>query len=213
MVFIANFGTFHSSTEVTVFSNCEQVRLTQNGTVIGTQEPDSGYHIPHPPFTFKVGNFSPTRTMLFANPTTQSGLAVPVGELVAEGLIGGKVAATHTLRSPGGPTCIQLRVDTCRMEPVADGSDWVRVYAHVCDPRGETYPYGDEFVHFSVSGEGMLIGDETIAANPVRAEAGIATVLVQMSATPGKVTVRASSPSLKESEISFRSVPANRSFL
>ena len=213
MVFIANFGTFHSSTEVTVFSNCEQVRLTQNGTVIGTQEPDSGYHIPHPPFTFKVGNFSPTRTMLFANPTTQSGLAVPVGELVAEGLIGGKVAATHTLRSPGGPTCIQLRVDTCRMEPVADGSDWVRVYAHVCDPRGETYPYGDEFVHFSVSGEGMLIGDETIAANPVRAEAGIATVLVQMSATPGKVTVRASSPSLKESEISFRSVPENRSFL
>ncbi len=210
MVFIANFATFHSPTTVTVFSNCEQVRLTQNGTVVAMQPPDSGYRIAHPPFTFKVGDFSPTRSMLFANPMTQSGLTAPVGELLAEGLIDGKVVASHTVRSPGVPICLHLRADTCGIDPVADGSDWVRVYAHICDARGESYPYSDDLVSFSVSGEGMMIGDEEISANPVRAEAGIATALVQMSRKPGKVTVRASSPALKDAELSFESKPFHR---
>ena len=213
MVFIANFGTFHSPTRVTIFSNCEQVRLTQNGSMIATQPPDSGYHIPHPPFTFTVGDFSPTRSMLFANPTTQSGLTVPIGELVAEGLIGGKVVTTHSLRSPGVPTCIRLQIDTCGVKPVADGSDWIRVHAHICDARGETYPYSNEMVTFSVNGEGSLICDATIYANPIRSEAGIATALVQMSTNPGKITIHASSPSLKSSELTFQSIPANKSFV
>ncbi len=210
MVFIANFATFHSPSTVMVFSNCEQVRLTQNGTLIGTQSPDSGYRIPHPPFTFKVGDFSPTRSMLFANPTTQSGLTNPVGQLVAEGLVEGKVVASHTVSSPGVPTCLRLHIDTCGIDPVADGSDWVRVYAHVCDARGESYPYGDDRVKFSVNGEGALIEDESIFANPVRAEAGIATALVRMSRKPGEITVRASSPTLNEAELSFESKACNK---
>ena len=34
-----------------------------------------------------------------------------------------------------------------------------------------TYPYADDMITFSVSGEGTLIGDATIFANPIRAEA------------------------------------------
>ena len=205
MVFIANVGTFQSSQSVIIFSNCEQVRLTQNGKLIAVQEPDSDYHLPHPPFTFKVGEFSSTRTMLFANPTTQSGITQSVGELVAEGLIGGKVVATHLVRSPGVPTQIELRVDLCGVEPVANGADWVRVYAQICDARGTTHPYADDLVTFSVEGEGTIVGDEKIFANPLRAEAGIATALVQTTRVPGGVKVHATAPGLKRAMAEFQS--------
>ena len=207
MIFIANYATFHSPLEVVVFSNCEQVRLTQNGKLVATQEPDPGYRIPHPPFTFKVGNFSGTRSMLFGNAVSQEAPWAPIGELLAEGLIGGKVVANHMVRSPGVPQELRLRLDNCGLEPVADGADWIRVYAHICDAREMTYPYGDDMVTFSANGEGSLIGDERIFANPVRAEAGIATAIVRMTKTAGIVTVRASSPGLKDAVLDFRSMP------
>jgi beta-galactosidase len=209
MIFIANYATFHSPLEVTVFSNCEQVRLTQNGQVVATQEPDSGFHIPHPPFTFKVGDFSASRSMLFGNTAAPGALSTPIGSLLAEGLIDGKVVTTHLVHSPGEPKSIQLLVDTCGIDPVADGADWVRVYAHICDARGMTYPYADDMITFAVSGEGALIGDVTIFANPIRAEAGIATALVQTTRVAGTISVRASSPGLKEAEVQFES-KANR---
>ena len=205
MVFIANYGTFQSPSSVVVFSNCEQVRLTQNGSPVATQEPDTGYHLPHPPFTFKVGDFSGTRSMLFGNPATPSGVAPPVGELIAEGLLGGKVVASHTVQSPGVPTTIQLQLDACGIDPIADGADWVRVYAHICDARGTTHPFGDDLVTFSVEGEGSILGDEKIHANPVRAEAGIATALVRTTAVAGSITVRATAPGLKEATVQFAS--------
>jgi len=62
-------------------------------------------------------------------------------------------------------------------------------------------------VTFSVSGEATLIGDERIFANPVRAEAGIATVLVRMTRAAGLVTVTASTPGLKSAVLEFRSMP------
>jgi beta-galactosidase len=205
MVFIANYASFYSPSNVTVFSNCEQVRLTLNGKEAGTQPPDSGYHVPHPPFTFKAGDFSNTRSMLFSNGIAPAG--TQIGELRAEGLIGGKVVATHILHSPGVPTSLQLMVDTCGRDPIADGSDWVRVYAHVCDVRGTTHPFADDFVTFSVTGNGYIIGTEKILANPVRAEAGIATNLIGMTKTPGTVTVLASAPGLKEAVLQFESKP------
>jgi beta-galactosidase len=208
MIFIANYATFHSPLETVVFSNCEQVRLTQNGKLVATQGPDAGYRIPHPPFTFKVGEFSGTRSMLFANAVSPEAPWVPIGELLAEGLIDGKVVAQHLAHSPGVPKGLRLELDTCGVAPVADGGDWVRVYAHVCDSRDMTYPYGDDMVTFSAAGEGTLIGDEKIFANPVRAEAGIATALVRMTRSAGLVTVSASSPGLKDAVLQFRSAQA-----
>jgi beta-galactosidase len=203
MVFIASFASFYSPLVVTVFSNCEQVRLAQNGKVVATQGPDAGYHVPHPPFSFKVGEFSSTRSMIFSNGVAPAG--AEIGELLAEGLIGGKVVARHVVHSPGVPTELRLEVDTCGVDPVADGADWVRVYAHVCDARGVTYPFSDDMVTFSVSGEGALLGGASIGANPLRAEAGIATALVRTTGSAGVVTVRAAAPGLKEAEVQFTS--------
>jgi beta-galactosidase len=207
MIFIANYATNPSPTVVTVFSNCDQVRLIQNGKEVATQNPDAGYQVPHPPFTFQVGEFSGMRNMLFGNAAVAGASSKSVGELRAQGLIGGNVVAEHVVNSPGASHAINLVLDTCGIDPVADGSDWVRVYAHIVDSRGTTYPFADDYVTFSVSGEGTLINDERMMANPVRAEAGIATALVRMTQTPGNVTVTAMSPGLTQSAVQFKSQP------
>ncbi len=205
MVFIANFATFQSPTTVTVFSNCEEVRLLQNGKEIATQKPDSGYHLPHPPFTFRLAQFSELHSMLFATGVAKPGTAI--GNVKAEGLVGGSVVASHELQAPGVPTQIELLLDDCGRETIADGSDWVRVYAHICDARGTTYPYGDDEVTFTVSGEGAVIGDASIFANPVRAEAGIATALIRSTTRIGTITVQASAFGLKNATLRFSTLP------
>jgi beta-galactosidase len=204
MVFIANYASFYSPSTIVVFSNCEQVRLKQNGREVGVQKPDAGYVLPHPPFTFKVGDFSNSHSMLFSNGVAPSGTGI--GELVAEGIIDGKIAAIHTIHSPGVPESIRLQVDSCGIAVVADGSDWVRVYASVCDARGTVYPFADDLVTFEVGGEGSLVNDGRILANPIRAEAGIATGIVKASTKAGIITVRAVSPGLKEDILQFESV-------
>ncbi len=203
MIFIASFATLYSPSILTVFSNCDQVRLYQNGSLIETRDPDSGYHIPHPPFTFRVGGYSKERSMLFSSGVAPSG--TEIGEIKAEGLIDGKVVATHLVQSPGVPRAIQLKLDTCGRDPVADGSDWIRVYAHICDARGTTCPFADDFVTFVISGQGSLIGNEMIFANPVRAEAGIATALVRTTSVPGEIAVGASAPGFEKSLLTFES--------
>jgi beta-galactosidase len=186
-----------------VFSNCEEVRLSQNGKEFATQKPDSGFHLPHPPFTFRLSQFSELHSMLFATGIAKPGTAI--GNVKAEGLVGGAIVAVHELQAPGVPTQLALLLDDCGREMVADGSDWVRVYAHICDARGTTYPYGDDEVTFTVSGEGTVIGDASILANPMRAEAGIATGLIRSTTTAGPITVEASAFGLKAAKLQFSS--------
>ncbi len=205
MIFIANFATFQSPTTVTVFSNCEQVRLTQNGKQVGTQKPDMGYHLPHPPFTFHLEQFSELHSMLFATGVAKPGTAI--GNVKAEGFIGGAVVAVHEISAPGVPTQLKLMLDDCGRGMVADGADWVRVYAHICDSRGTTYPGGEDEVTFLVSGEGQLIGDADLLANPMRAQAGIATGLIQATTRAGTITVEAQAFGLKSATLHWASQP------
>ena len=60
---------------------------------------------------------------------------------------------------------------------------------------------GKRPIQFSVKGNGKLIGQ-----NPVSAEAGIATILLQASAIPGNITVEAKAEGLTPVKINVRSV-------
>jgi beta-galactosidase len=195
MVFIANFVTPWSPTTVTVFSNCQRVRLRLNGKEIAVQPPDAGRRMARPPFTFDVGTFGNEHSTMFM---TGSAQRTNSPELVAEGLIGDNVVATHVVRPPGVARQLILHADVCGRDLVADGSDWIRIHAQVCDARGTVCPFADDVVQFTVEGEGTIIGDATIAANPVRADAGIATALVQSTTVAGAITVRASAFGLTE---------------
>ena len=62
MVFIASYWTPESSTDVRVFSNCDEVELRLNGTLVERRGPDEdrlSTHIKHPPFTFQLNRFEP----------------------------------------------------------------------------------------------------------------------------------------------------------
>lgn len=62
MVFIASYwmpgAVVGTPVDVTVFSNCEQVRLSQDDKELGVKEPDKTSKLPHPPVTFTGLNYS-----------------------------------------------------------------------------------------------------------------------------------------------------------
>lgn len=214
MVFIANYASPYSPATVTVFSNCEDVRLYENGKLVATQRPDAGYTLAHPPFTFraKAENVEKSTYGMTTDYAANSeyGYHFTDAEYRAEGLIGGNVVATHTVSAPGVMRQLVLEADLGGRPLVADGADWVRVYAKVCDGRGTLHPFADDDVTFTVEGEGAVLGDASIGANPVRAEAGIATALIRATTKPGKIVVRASAPGLKPASVTLESASVDQ---
>jgi beta-galactosidase len=174
MVFIASFWNSKSTPTVHVYSNCDQVRLSLNGTVVATQNPDAGTHFGHPPFTF-------TGVKSYQS-----------GTLVAEGLVGGTVVTADTVKSPGSAATMKVVWDTAGIPLLADGSDIAIVNAEVLDANGTVIPTASNSVSFSITGgSGQLIGN-----NPTNAVAGIASILLKTSTTAGPITVTASSAGL-----------------
>jgi beta-galactosidase len=209
MVFIANFATFFSPAAITAFSNCDEVRLLRDGREIARQKPDPGYRIAHPPFTFQIGRLLEQRSTMYMTGADNSG-AAPL-ELRAEGIIDGRVVATHVVRPPGKAARLQLQADLCGRGLVADGADWIRVYCRVCDAHGTVCPLNDDPVTFGVEGPAQIVGHseryKDIAAERVCAEAGIATALVQADTRAGKISVKATAFGLATGELQIVSQP------
>ncbi|MBN1128129.1 MAG: hypothetical protein JXA71_04050 [Chitinispirillaceae bacterium] len=186
MVFIASFWTAQSSRTVRVYSNCQQVSLYLNNTLVATQSPTSVAAIDHPPFTFTISSFT-------------------AGTLRADGLIGGTVRATHEVQTPGSASKVQVTIDTADMSLVADGADLALVYASIVDENGTVVPNATNSVTYSVSGPGTIISGD---GNPVTAVAGIAAAYVQTAYnTPGLITVTCSASGLTRGSATVRSVP------
>jgi len=184
--------------DVTVFSNCDEVRLFHNDEVVGTlpTHPE-GTHMPHRPAVFE-GVFRHIRR-------DQS--------LKAEGLINGEVVATATRRPWDRRHRLDLEVDLAGAPLVADGGDFVPVVARIVDKSGEVVRLTDDTIRFSVEGGAELIGGDVQGINPQKLCWGEAVALVRAGTIPGTVTVRAES--LHEGahkpltgEVSFETVPA-----
>ncbi len=203
-VFIANQWHLTSTPDVTVFANCEEVRLIQDGKLIAQQKPDAFANLPHPPFTFKGLTYSRGRKQTTAD--GKSTRWVP-GELNAEGLIGGQVVATHVVRAPGIPRRIVFKADNAGPALQANGSDLVMIYAELQDANGQPSPTADDEVRFSIVGPGSIVGDTSIGANPFRAQAGVAFAYVRAGLTPGPIKLRAEVFGLPMAEITLISTP------
>lgn len=179
MVYIANFWSDSTFKTTRVFSNTEEVELFLNGESIGRRQPDSGRvstHLNHPPFTFEVQSFE-------------------AGTLRAVGYIGGKAMAEHQQVTPQEPAALQLHVDWSGKPLQANQKDAVFVYASVVDDNGTRLTNVQHSVRFNVEGEATIVGQ-----NPIEAEAGIATVLLQAGNMPGEVIITAEADGLKAVE-------------
>ncbi len=190
MVFIANEMTQFSDADVTVFSNCDSVRLTVFGEktmmLPVKHDPDG---IQSAPVVFKgFWDFWQAREYSYKQRNWQK------VTLLAEGIRDGKVVAVEKKMPSRRSTKLRLYVDSLGRGLTADGSDFIVVVAEVTDDNGNVKRLASDNIRFTVSGEGRIIGDgEGIMANPRRVEWGSAPVLIQATNRPGKITVTAAS--------------------
>jgi beta-galactosidase len=142
--FIASNWDKESSTDITVYTNAEKVRLLRNGEEMGVLDALGKAGL-HPPVTFKNVEFI-------------------AGELVAEAIVNNEVVAKSVVRTHENATKLVL---TPHFEGVnewkADGADLLMVRVSAIDKNGvldvsyegeiEFFVEGDCFVKFSFSYE------------------------------------------------------------
>lgn len=187
MVFIAHEISPFSSPDVTVFSNCDEVRLIVYGKDTLIQKvPREKYGMPNPPVTFKnVYAFNEMRQYPYVEKQWQK------VTFVAEGLIDGKVICSTTKMPSRRSTKLRLFIDNEGQKLTANGSDFIPIICEVIDDEGNVRRLAKENILFSVEGEGAIIGDDLIGANPRAVEFGSAPVLIRSTLIPGKIKVNA----------------------
>ena len=188
MVYIAHEMTPFSGKDVTVYSNCDEVRLTflKDGKIYTYNKPVVKEGMPSPVITFPdVYDFMTDKAMSRKKKQDEVFLR-------AEGLIDGKVVATHEVHPARRPEKVLLWVDNENVNLKADGSDFVTVVAAIADKSGNIKRLNNYYVKFHVEGEGRILGDAGILANPAPVKWGTAPVLIQSTLKPGKIKVTAS---------------------
>lgn len=188
VVYIAHEMTPFSGKDVTVYSNCNEVRLTflKDGKTYTYNKPVVKEGMPSPVITFPdVYDFMTDKAMSRKKKQDEVFLR-------AEGLIDGKVVATHEVHPARRPEKVLLWVDNENVNLKADGSDFVTVVAAIADKNGNIKRLNNYYVKFHVEGEGRILGDAGILANPAPVKWGTAPVLIQSTLKPGKIKVTAS---------------------
>ncbi len=188
MVYIAHEMTPFSPKDVTVYSNCDEVRLTvfKDGKQYIEKKDSEDVAMPSPIIVFKdVFDFMACKRLARAKKQDDC-------YLLAEGLIKGKVVASYKQHPAERPDHIRLRLDNNGLDLIANGSDLVTVIAEVVDKRGTVKRLNNSSIKFNIEGEGRLIGDETIEANPRSISWGSAPILVQSTTKAGEIRITAS---------------------
>lgn len=172
--------------EVRVVTRAPELRLTLNGTIVGTGKTtkdwiDVVFSIPYQP-----------------------------GELVAEGLQDGQVVCRRALVSPGKPVALRLTSD--RPTLTTNGNDLAFVTVAVVDAQGRQVMDGHHTLHFQVTGDGTLAacgnGDHKDVHSFRNAEAcrtwrGQSLVILRPSGKSGQITLTASGDDLPSTQLTL----------
>ena len=214
MVYIMHEMTQFSDKDVVVFSNCDSVRLSvYDGTKSWTKpvvHRKGG--MPNALVVFEdVWDFWEARGYSYTQKNWQK------VNMLAEGIVDGKVVCTMKKMPSRRSTKLRLYVDWQSKPLVADGSDFIVVVAEVTDDSGNVRRLAKENIVFTVEGEGEIIGDGSIYANPRPVEWGSAPVLIRSTKKAGKIKVKArvqfeGTHAPTPAEIEFESVPAKLPF-
>ena len=187
MVYIANAMTPFSPEDVTIYSNCDEVRLTycKNGRQYTYKKEAKREGMPSPVITFKdVWKVMQDKELSRVGKQKDS-------YLLAEGFVEGKLVATHKLEPTRRPSKLLLWTDDENVEMQADGSDIVTVVAAITDRDGRIKRLNNSIVKFEIDGPGIFIGNEETHTNPRPIQWGTAPILVRATTKPGNIKVRA----------------------
>lgn len=185
--FVAYYNTPSSGNMVRVFSNADSVKLYINDTMIAKQGPDlneNTNHLNHPPFTFRLDKFT-------------------AGTIKAVGIKDGTEYASYSVTTPRKASALRLSADLSNRPLSADGADMVFVYASIVDSLNNPVFTANDTIEFTIKGEGLIVGESR-----VKAEAGIAPILIRATSNQGKITVKARGNSLSQAEIMIESKKA-----
>lgn len=177
------------SYDVYTYTNAGEVELLVNGKSVGVKKND----------TTDIAK----RNIILWEKTPYS-----AGTITAIARSAGKEVARHTLEAAGKAVALRLEVenpDGWR----SDGLDLLYVKAYAVDKKGRTVPTASGEVTFEVAGAARLIAvdngdhssDELFAGNTRTLHSGFAMAILRSSKTPGKVTLKATSPGLKSAEV------------
>ena len=219
-VYIAHLMTPFSPNNVTIFTNCEEVKLTSFGKHYGIQKAyDDLSPVPRVPVVFtNAFNYDDARNKNKKEYGKINQKRNVNSQIIAEGLIDNKVVATHTRWPVGRKNKIILKVDDTNIQPVADGSDITPVVAYLVDNENGIKRLSDEYIRFTVLGEGELINGINTEINPQKLLWGEAVALIRSTTTSGEVVVRAetiknSINSPQSAELTFKTLPSSQSFI
>jgi beta-galactosidase len=179
-------GNEGQNTTVMCFSNCDSVELFLNERSLGTKFLKEASHLDY-----------------------QWNIPYQPGVLKAVGKKDGTVVCTDILRTAGKPAKIVLLPD--RKTITAHGQDLSHVMVHVVDKDGTVVPNADNLITFSISGPGTIAGvdngdiksTENCKSNKRSAYEGKCLVIVQSQRSPGRITLTATSPSLRPAKINI----------
>lgn len=188
MVFIANAMTPFSPKDVTVYSNCDEVRLTycKNGKQFIYKKEKTDEGMPSPIITFKdVWDVMYDKQLARKNKHEES-------YLLAEGIVDGEVVATHKVMPARRPSKIILWADNEGTETIADGSDLITVIAAIADENGNIKRLNNYHIKFEIEGSGELVASKETFTNPREVQWGTAPILVRAKAQTGNIKIKAS---------------------
>lgn len=199
-------GTF---LPVTCYTNCDAVELFLNGKSIGSR----GYVFPRYGMQGRYGQMAPVpagavRTTNDLHLTWDVPYAP--GTLKAVGMKGGKAAIEVEISTTGDPAAISLSVD--RETIRADRRDVAHVTVQVLDAQGRLHPEADNEIAFAIEGEGRLIGLDNgnladlasdFKGKTRKAFHGMCLVLVQSTASAGRIRLTATSPGLTPASVAI----------
>lgn len=188
MAYIANAMTPFSPKDVTVYSNCDEVRLTycKNGKQFIYKKEKTDEGMPSPIITFKdVWDVMYDKQLARKNKHEES-------YLLAEGIVDGEVVATHKVMPARRPSKIILWADNEGTETIADGSDLITVIAAIADENGNIKRLNNYHIKFEIEGPGELVASKETFTNPREVQWGTAPILVRAKAQTGNIKVKAS---------------------
>jgi|WetSurMetagenome_2_1015567.scaffolds.fasta_scaffold00008_8 beta-galactosidase len=225
---IANHWNRTGTVRVDVWSNCPQVRLSVNGTVIGTKAPNGQLGA-----TGGINDVTNTTTQLPFQ-CVFTGVAWQSGILKAEGLdAGGNVVCTDQKVTAGAPHHIVLSQEQNTVKPngetfnvTANGTDVALIKATIVDANGVWCPTATGNITWSVAGPATYRGgsDQFVtngqgygyhaALDPELAiEGGMAMVAVRAQFATQTVTVTANVNGLPQptANTTFNILPVTQS--
>jgi beta-galactosidase len=166
-----------SSTKVTVYSNCPQVALYLNDSLIAKKVAATSIasdRLAHPPYLFEIKKYQPGKLTAIAYDVKQ------------------KPLTTTIVQTPGKPVKITLELDTLQFGLDTTKADLIFVRAKLFDVNSNLIPSNEYKVVFSVVAQDA--GLMSPAIQPM--EAGIASALLRTEAPKNEIVIKVNLPLL-----------------